>query len=102
MQEQKEGEEMFTEVSDCRVKIPEDLLDSIDYGEYSEVIAVGQVWSFIGRDKNRITGMTAYGLFPLSKVKTEEKSEPVNEPDANNENSKEFAEFNDAEDETLR
>ncbi len=100
MQDQKENENMFEQINDCRVKVPEDWLKTIDYGEYSEVKVFGSPWVMKAKkdEGSDLIGITASAIFPLNKHKPVERTNGIKEEDANGngevKDGEEFDEFN--------
>ncbi len=86
----------FDKNFDCRVKIPEEWVDSIDFGEFSTVYVYGNPWVFTPEGQSKMVGITAYGLYPVEKVKPAKtngaKKSDVN---GNGEVPKEAEEFKD-------
>ena len=89
--------------SDCRIRIPEDWLDTIDFGEFSTVYVYGNPWVFTAENKNKIVGMTALGIYPVVKTQPSDPVIGAKESDIkiNSTSNKEFADFNSIDNEAF-
>ena len=94
----------FDKNYDCRIKVPEEWLETIDFGEYSTVYVYGSPWVFTPEGQSKMVGMTAFGIYPVEKVKPLQTN-GAKESDVNGngevpkeaEEFKEFNEFNKGE-----
>ena len=79
--------------ADVSVKISEELINNIDFGEFSTVLVLGSPWVIIRtEDQSKLLGMTAFGIYPIVKT-TPAKVEPVTTADLGGPD--EFLGFND-------
>jgi len=90
-------------INDCRVKIPEEWLEEIEFGEFSTVYVLGTPWAFKpqGQD-NMVIGITANGIYPIVKVKPEQEANGIDKTDMNGngevKGNEEFNDFNKIDD----
>ena len=59
----------LTESADVRISLPENIAETVDFGEFSTVAVLGNPWVIIDKERDsKLIGMTAYGVYSIIKT----------------------------------
>ena len=83
----------FDKNADCRVKVPEEWLETINFGEFSTCYVLGNPWVIQNQGQNKLVGITALGIYPTLINAPHTKVNGIEKSDVTTKETDEFADY---------